>query len=199
MDQVIAEDRESLRQTLSAFAKAGPKLNELLGTLNQLSRNVQEGKGTLGKLANDDRLYTQITRITDNLERFSTDLNNSQGPLGRLVHDEALGAKIETAFDQVNAASGKVQGILDRNEANIDKALQAAGSALPKLDQGLDHINSIGRKIDQGQGTLGKLVNDPTLYNNLRDTVNQIRRTFQDGEEQGVMRTFLAVFFGSVI
>ena len=78
-------------------------------------------------------------------------------------------------------------------------SLASAGSALPKLDEGMDRFVSIGRKIDEGEGTLGKMVNDPELYDNVRDAVAQIRRTFEEGEEQTVMRTFLSVFFGSVI
>ncbi len=99
----------------------------------------------------------------------------------------------------VNAASSKIRALIDRNDERIDQALESVGEAMPKLDQGLDHFVSIGRKIDEGKGTLGKLVNDPELYDSVRDAVNQIRRTFEEGEEQTVMRTFLGVFFGSVI
>ena len=199
LSQVIEENRENLSKTTASFADAAPKFDELMDSLTRLSQNIEQGKGTLGKLTQDDELYAQVSKLLDNLEQFSNDLNSGKGTLARLMHDEELGNKIDETFTNVSAASGKIRETIDRNEAQIDQALASAGSALPKLDDGMDHFVSIGRKIDEGEGTLGKMVNDPELYDNVRDAVAQIRRTFEEGEEQTVMRTFLGVFFGSVI
>ena len=57
----------------------------------------------------------------------------------------------------------------------------------------------ISSQISEGKGTLGKLVNDPELYDEARRAVSQIRKTFEEGEEQSVLRTFVGVFFGSMI
>lgn len=199
LDQILTENRDNLRQTTAAFAQGAPKFQELMQTLSELSHQLQDGKGALGRLATDERLAGQLQRIADNMERFSNDLNSGQGTLSRLAHDEMLGQRVEETIHNVNAASGRLRALVERNEAPLERAVQAAGTALPKIGEGMDEFARIGRKINSGEGTLGKLVNDPELYNTLRDAAAQVRRTFEEGEEQGVMRTFLAVFFGSVI
>ena len=206
LNEMVEENRDNLLKTTESFAEAGqsfqdagPKFNELLDRMLELASGLQEGEGTIGKLAQSDEVYEQILDVTTNLQQFSHDLNASSGTLAMLVHDEELGRKVAETFDNVNAASGKIRALIDRNDERIDQALESVGEAMPKLNQGLDHFVSIGRKIDEGEGTLGKLVNDPELYDSVRDAVNQIRRTFEEGEEQTVMRTFLGVFFGSVI
>jgi phospholipid/cholesterol/gamma-HCH transport system substrate-binding protein len=199
IQKVIDENRDNVRRTTSALAEAGPKVNELMDRASRIARKIEEGSGTLGLLMSDDKLYGQIRRVADNAEKFTASLNNGQGTLSRLVTDPALGDKLDATLTNAQAATGKVRGILERNEADIDKAIKAAGGALPKFEKGMDQFISIGAKIDRGDGTLGKLVNDPELYNSVRDAVGQIRRTFEEGEEQGVMRTFMGVFFGSAL
>jgi len=60
-----------------------------------------------------------------------------------------------------------------------------------KLKEAIDHLNGIMKKIDNGKGTLGALINDPSLYddaklllggaNRNRVMRNLIRQTIQDG------------------
>jgi phospholipid/cholesterol/gamma-HCH transport system substrate-binding protein len=50
----------------------------------------------------------------------------------------------------------KTSGILDTSQQAIQNATQATA-----------HLNSVSAKIDSGQGTVGALVNDRALYNNL--------------------------------
>ena len=39
---------------------------------------------------------------------------------------------------------------------------------------------SLSTKLDQSKGTLGKLINDETLHNNMNNLVNDIRSLVQD-------------------
>lgn len=216
---IVDENRENIKTATGSLAEVGPKLNELVESLQRLTVDLESGEGTIGKLAKSDELYNKIDSIANDLKSFSERLNSGEGALskimadpelankldetltnlnefsdnlrggkgtlGRLVNDEALADKIETTFDNASAATQSIKGIVDRNGENIDGTLE--------------HFASIGEKIDEGEGTLAKLINDPEIYNGVRDAVSQIRRTFEEGEEQSVMRTFLGVFFGSVI
>ena len=53
----------------------------------------------------------------------------------------------------------KTSGILDSSQQAIHNATLATA-----------HLNSVSAKIDSGQGTVGALVNDKQLYNNLEQT-----------------------------
>jgi phospholipid/cholesterol/gamma-HCH transport system substrate-binding protein len=48
------------------------------------------------------------------------------------------------------------------------------------MDDTLAHMDSITTRIDQGQGTLGKLSTDPTLFNNLSDSSQSLKEFLAD-------------------
>jgi phospholipid/cholesterol/gamma-HCH transport system substrate-binding protein len=60
----------------------------------------------------------------------------------------------------------KTSGILDSSQQAIENATRATAS-----------LDSISAKIDRGQGTVGALVNDKQLYNNLDQTTRAMRET----------------------
>src|ERR1700732_3667771 len=60
----------------------------------------------------------------------------------------------------------KTSGILDNSQQAIENATRATAN-----------LNSISAKIDRGQGTVGALVNDKKLYNNLAQTTRTLNDT----------------------
>jgi phospholipid/cholesterol/gamma-HCH transport system substrate-binding protein len=64
--------------------------------------------------------------------------------------------------DMLNKASG----ILDSSQQAVQNATQATAN-----------LDSISSKIDHGQGTVGALINDRQLYNNLQQTTSTLRDT----------------------
>ena len=84
-------------------------------------------------------------------------------------------------------------------DLSFEKGEKGKGDGGPKIGEAAENFLEVSRKVNTGEGTIAKLVNDPELYDDLRRTVGQIRKTFEEGEEQSVLRTFLGVFFGSMI
>ena len=60
----------------------------------------------------------------------------------------------------------KASGILDSSKQAVQNTTEATA-----------HLNSIGAKIDSGQGTVGELVNDKQLYSNLEQTTTTLHDT----------------------
>jgi phospholipid/cholesterol/gamma-HCH transport system substrate-binding protein len=51
---------------------------------------------------------------------------------------------------------------------------------LSKVQATLDNLNTTLNQINSGQGTAGKLVSDPKLYQNLNATANSLNILLQD-------------------
>jgi phospholipid/cholesterol/gamma-HCH transport system substrate-binding protein len=66
----------------------------------------------------------------------------------------------------MSALLAKISGIMDSSQQVIQNATLATA-----------HIGSISAKIDSGQGTVGALVNDKQLYNNLEQTTTTLHAT----------------------
>jgi phospholipid/cholesterol/gamma-HCH transport system substrate-binding protein len=55
--------------------------------------------------------------------------------------------------------------------------LKKANGMLDSSQQATEHLNSVSAKIDSGQGTVGALVNDKQLYNNLEQSTAALHDT----------------------
>ncbi len=60
----------------------------------------------------------------------------------------------------------RASGILDSSQAAVNNTTEATA-----------HLNSVSAKIDSGQGTVGALVNDKELYNNLQQSTATLHTT----------------------
>jgi phospholipid/cholesterol/gamma-HCH transport system substrate-binding protein len=60
----------------------------------------------------------------------------------------------------------KASGILDSGQQAMKNATEATA-----------HLNSVSSKIDAGQGTVGALINDKQLYNNLAQSTSTLQAT----------------------
>ena len=90
----------------------------------------------------------------------------------------------------------KASGILDSSQQAIQNTTLATA-----------HLNSISAKIDRGDGTVGALVNDRQLYNDLEQTTGSMRDTmiqaqagvtdFQENMEALKHNFFLRGYFKS--
>jgi phospholipid/cholesterol/gamma-HCH transport system substrate-binding protein len=67
---------------------------------------------------------------------------------------------------EMSALLKEASGILDSSQEAVENVTVATG-----------HLKAISAKIDSGQGTVGELVNDKTLYNNLESTTGNLRET----------------------
>ncbi len=65
----------------------------------------------------------------------------------------------------------KTSGILDSSQQSVQNVTQATA-----------HLNAVSAKIDSGQGTVGALVNDKQLYNNLQQTTSALHDTMVNAQ-----------------
>jgi phospholipid/cholesterol/gamma-HCH transport system substrate-binding protein len=57
---------------------------------NTFIENIQAGKGTLGKLANDDSLFNQYRQVGENLSAATAKLNSNETTAGKFFGDPKL-------------------------------------------------------------------------------------------------------------
>ena len=99
-----------------------------------------------------------------------------------------LGSKLEQVVGEIGKSLGTGSeggGIFQR----IDKLVTDNG---PKLTETINNLQDITAKIKAGEGTFGKLVNDPKLHDELLASVTEIKaaatdaRTFM-GDAKGIV------------
>jgi len=196
---LIEENRDNIRNTTKFFSEAAPKIEALAANLSEVTAGLKEGEGTLGKLIKDDTAYNNVVQVSDDLKVILGKVREGEGTIGKLVNDDSMHKTVQGSFEDVGKAAREVQALLGENREDIRGFIEQLAGVGPKMRETMDNLNEITQKVNSGQGTLGKLVNDPSLYDDVKRAVNQIGETFEGGEEQGVIRSFFGVLFGALI
>lgn len=152
---------ENLLGPFTDFLKAnrGP-LTATIANFQAISTEIAQGKGTVGKLINDDSLYNSLYNTVTNLQDVGTDIKVTVGDARDLI-------------DKAKTGQGTVGKLL-----NDDKLYREASDAMANLRQILE-------KVNQGQGSVGKLVNDKEFYNNAKLTLQKLDKATEGLEDQG--------------
>ncbi|HEY7095413.1 MAG TPA: MlaD family protein [Terriglobales bacterium] len=108
------------------------------------------------------------TKYRDNLRKDSLTALSTAGVLGETYIDidsgQASGPPAET---------GDVLPI--RDHPDINDVVRASQGTLQNMDALLKRLDRIIAFVESGQGSVGKLIYDPTLYNRLASTVNEFQ------------------------
>ena len=159
---------------VSTSAQTG--IDEITG----LVRDIRSGRGTVGKLMTDDRLYAELQQFVASANDVTSTIKQGRGTLGKLVNDpqtaNALNGSLKNLQDmtaRINAGQGSL-GLLLKDDA-FAQSLNGATTNLRTLT---DRLNS-------GQGTAGKLLTDTALYdrmNQLTVSLNDVTTRLNAGE-----------------
>ena len=144
------------------FTDVTNRASQGIEELSGLIHDVRQGRGTVGKLMTDERLYAELQQFVATAGELTRGIRDGRGTLGKLVKDpktanalEASLRNIERMTEQINAGQGTLGKLLkDESFAN---SLNGATSNLQELTA----------KLNRGEGTAGKLLTDQTLFNRL--------------------------------
>ena len=65
------------------------------------------------------------------------------------------------------------------------------------LEEAIENFNQITEKLNSGKGTLGRLINDDSVYVEAEKTLRDVRMMVDDLRETSPIVTFAAIFFGA--
>lgn len=108
------------------------------------------------------------TKYHENLRRDSVTSLSTAGVLGETYIDiDSSQASGPEAHDGDRLAT--------RDTPDIQDVVRSSQSTLQNLDALLKRVDRIIAFVESGQGSVGKLIYDPTLYNRLASTVNEFQ------------------------
>ncbi len=182
----------SIRNTLEGGGVLG-NLEDTMSNLKNITEDLQQGKGTIGKLLKDDAVYAELQGTVSNLNVITKRLEAGEGSIGKLLTEE----EVYDNLKQVSADLKDISGRLARGEGTIGKLLSSDETVYNDLKGTLASINDAMGKVSQGQGTLGKLVNDDELYNEIMKALAEVRAMFDDLRETSPVTSLSSIFFGA--
>ncbi len=169
---------------------------DLLNELKDIVKNVNEITDSVKNVVAGDEGEQKLERILDNINDTVAEINRTVAANTPKVDDafnNAVAVTLEARrFTQefrldarqvlkdaravtsnVRAIIGEHKGDVKEGFAGVKGAVSRLQGALDKLDDTLDRTRSIATKIDEGEGTIGKLVNDDQLHDGVADLVEE--------------------------
>jgi phospholipid/cholesterol/gamma-HCH transport system substrate-binding protein len=138
--QKILDNMATLTESLGG--KEGG-LSKTIDQVQEIMTKVNQGKGTVGLLVNDPKLYRETTQAITAAGKFLTDLGQAKGALGTLVNDPKFKAKLEQTMTDVQATFTS----LSRGSADFKEAAKRLPEISKKLDELLTYLNKAGKGL----------------------------------------------------
>lgn len=197
--QVILEQGDS-----KTLAKNGSTLD---GRLDEGLMGMLADKGT--ELI--DNLNTTMGKLDETVEGVNAILNDNRENIGNIV------ANLETMSTELTALVSETRGDIDNvmgdvttftamlkeNSANIESLLEnlstfsgdlADSTIIEDLTATVENINGIISTIENGEGSVGKLLKDESVHQSLNDTIDSVNALVTDLKEHPMRYVHFSLF-----
>lgn len=158
---------DKLGLTAELANQIGPvkdKVEVLLENANKLIENLN---ATLDA-STQQKLKSAIASLEVTMSEFS---QTSKSINGILTDNKT---KLSTTLSNFEKTSGNLNSM----SSSLEKA--DLGATVKKLDATLTSVNGMMANLEQGKGSMGKLLSDDAMYNNLTKTSKELELLLQD-------------------
>jgi phospholipid/cholesterol/gamma-HCH transport system substrate-binding protein len=136
----------------------GSDADQLISKLSGIADDIKQVTGSLrqvfgsqrGEKSMEDILH-DLRQTTANIKEFSYALRGDGGEL----------------ITRLNELAGNLNSVVNENKDNLKVTMENVREASKNAELALASIENVTKKIDRGEGTLGKLVNEDSMYSNI--------------------------------
>lgn len=108
--------------------------------------------------------------ITEELAQIMTNINQGNGTLGRLIQDSTIAKDInETIINFKKSSAGVVE--------NMDVIMKSFNKTAGNVQVTSNQLAEIVTNVNQGQGTIGRLIQDTTVAENINQTIINLKNS----------------------
>jgi phospholipid/cholesterol/gamma-HCH transport system substrate-binding protein len=131
-------------------------------------------KGGGGGLAGlTDSLDPVLAKVTEVLDEAKT----QPGLVHALIYDDELVESIKGTVASLDGTVSKVNGLIGDLKPQVNSVVGKVDDAMVDLQGTLANVEDITRKINEGEGTLGALVTDKSVYEDLQAILGGAKRS----------------------
>jgi phospholipid/cholesterol/gamma-HCH transport system substrate-binding protein len=176
--------QQRLDNIMNQIAKTTSDLSRITDTTNKqidlILANITSFAGTLDRIGKENE--QGIKRSLDNLAAFTGELRNltvkNRESLDAIIANlDTFTKSLAKDGPQITEDLGK---LLRDNRESLTSTVSNLDRSMAKLNTTMDGLQSISRKMDSGEGTLGKLINDTETVDQLNSALAGVNRYLTD-------------------
>jgi phospholipid/cholesterol/gamma-HCH transport system substrate-binding protein len=202
-DELIEEgdviEGSSAGDPFAAVANLEDDVAQLIETMDQAGRDVSELSQRLNGLLdeNDEKISELLTKSGDMIDSIRSAADSADALLGDPQMREDLKTTLDLLPDLFADARDLVVGLkgtqekLDTNLDNLERFTEPLGErgdelitrldgTLTKADRLIENLADFSEALNSEEGTLGRLLHDEELYDNLNGAVANVEHITRD-------------------
>ena len=169
------------------YTKSGDFLqaSSKLGLADALAQQLEPLQSKLQLvLENANLLFTNVNEVLD--ANTKQNLKGSISELNKTLSEFSVASKsINELIDDNKSKLNSTLTNFDKTSSNFAKmsdslAKANLGQTVKNLEKTLANVDKLMAEMEQGKGTLGKLMKDETMYNNFSNSSKELELLLQD-------------------
>lgn len=178
-DTLIAESEEGLKTAVSKqLSPLQKKAEGLISSIDSVMTIVQFVLNNKTR-ENLDKSFESIKKAIQSLEQTAYKLDDLMATEKAKI--SSILSKVNTLAGTLEKNTGRIDNIIG-NVSTLSDSLAKADlkSAITDADKTLKELNTMIAQINAGQGTIGKLAKNDSLYNNLNKASEDLDKLLKD-------------------
>jgi phospholipid/cholesterol/gamma-HCH transport system substrate-binding protein len=188
--------------------EAGEKVSEQLdGTLaavRKTAEGLDDRRGAVGRLLHDRELGDRLAGAVERLESLLAKADSGESAAGALLSDGATRERLDRTLANLETASASLASIAgklakDGSDALAPKLLddeQFGREVAAELTALLRNLREVAEKVNKGDGSAARLINDPAFAEAVEDIlvgINEsklLRWLIRNRQEKGIEKRY---------
>ncbi len=164
--------------------RAGVALVDIFESLRGVVKELEQGQGLLHELVYDPKsaesyrkTMANLERVTAGVDRIVEEVEYGDGTVHALVYEDDAAEMIR----EITAAANEIDGLVEDIKAKEGLAHtliydEGEKNLLVNLTDASANLREVTRMMRDGEGTLGALITDPTVYEDLQTLLGRAER-----------------------
>lgn len=164
---------------------------EVLKSAKNIMHEVEAGKGVLHMLVYDKGVTNDVKAVLtqvsasavkldsaiNRVDGLLADVKQGDGTLHALIYDKQVASSISDLGKAADEVSTLINDAKTRKDGVVYQLVYGDSRVLlTDLGQAAADIKSMTAKINKGEGSLGAIINDPTVYEDLKEILGNVKR-----------------------
>lgn len=192
IDNAVGITRD-LRSGVQAYTtqEIRDDVTEFIRSARNIAKEVESGKGLAHAVIYDKKMTDDLRAVLSQasatavrldgaiarVDGLLADVKTGDGSLHALIYDK----KVATAITDLGEAADELARLIHDAKTTKDGAVYQlvygdAKSLLGDLGSAISDVKKITSRVNAGEGTLGAVINDPTVYEDLKEILGNLKR-----------------------
>lgn len=203
--EIIPSEEADFHQPGEALDAAPSVSFDQLGSLVlSIGEEIKQVSTSLREITGEES-RANLQKTLQNLSSFSRDLNEfmsenkndlQAGIRGASQAAQRFDKKVEDVSKSIDETILILKNIAQENKENVKFNLEKMKELLLRVEESLRLLSESLEKINKGEGTLGKLIQDPKLYEDAKDTLGAVKKAAEPLSRMRAAGSFRADYFG---